>query len=243
MKTIYSIYAFILFILLMFLALPFVLFALFFGEERGGNMIYKVCKIWAFIWYLLIGIRQKTFKEEMPDPNQHYIFVANHISYLDITSVVLSVNQPFRILGKHEMIHYPVFGWIYKSAVILVDRKDAKSREKSVRALNTAIRKGISVFIFPEGTFNESHKPLKSFYDGAFRLAIQTKTSIKPILFLDTHKRLHFNSIFSLNPGICRSVYLPEISVDGYTSKDVNALKNKVFLAMEDGLKRFDCKD
>jgi len=196
----------------MLLALPFVLSALLFVEEKGGNLIYKICKTWAFIWYLLIGIKHKTFQEELPDQKQHYIFVANHISYLDITSVVLSVNQPFRILGKYEMIHYPVFGWIYKAAVILVDRKDAKSREKSVRSLNAALNKGISVFIFPEGTFNESDKPLKTFYDGAFRLAIQTKTPIKPILFLDTHERLHFNSIFSLNPGICRSVYLPEIA-------------------------------
>jgi len=227
----------------MLLALPFVLSALLFGEEKGGNLIYKICKTWAFIWYLLIGIKHKTFQEELPDQKQHYIFVANHISYLDITSVVLSVNQPFRILGKYEMIHYPVFGWIYKAAVILVDRKDAKSREKSVRSLNAALNKGISVFIFPEGTFNESDKPLKTFYDGAFRLAIQTKTPIKPILFLDTHERLHFNSIFSLNPGICRSVYLPEISVDGYTSKEVIMLKEKVYLAMEKGLKQFASKD
>ncbi len=227
----------------MFLALPFVLSSLLFGEEKGGNLIYKICKTWAFIWYLLIGIRHKTSNEELPNPKQHYIFVANHISYLDITSVVLSVNQPFRILGKYEMIHYPVFGWIYKAAVILVDRKDVKSREKSVRSLNAALNKGISVFIFPEGTFNESDKPLKTFYDGAFRLAIQTKTPIKPILFIDTHKRLHFNSIFSLNPGICRSVYLPEISVDGYTSKEVIMLKEKVYLAMEMGLKQFTCKD
>ena len=83
----------------------------------------------------------------------------------------------------------------------------------------------------------------KTFYNGAFRLAIQSKTPIKPILFLDTHKRLHFNSIFSLNPGICRGVYLPEISVDGYTSKEVILLKEKVYLAMENGLKQFACKD
>jgi 1-acyl-sn-glycerol-3-phosphate acyltransferase len=33
--------------------------------------------------------------------------------------------------------------------------------------------------IFPEGTFNETGKPLKSFYDGAFRISIETRTPVK----------------------------------------------------------------
>ena len=227
----------------MLLAVPFVFAAVLFGEVKGGNIIYKICKIWAFLWYSLIGISHKMFGEELPDSNCKYIFVGNHISYLDVTTLVLSINQPYRVLGKEELVRVPVFGWIYKVAVILVNREDIKGREKSVRALNAALNKGISVFIFPEGTFNETGNPLKSFYDGAFRLAIQTKTPIKPILFLDTHKRFHFKSILSLNPGICRSVYLPEIKTNGYTSKDVILLKSQVFQAMEDGLKRFDNKD
>ena len=227
----------------MLLVLPFVFAALLFEEVKSGNIIYKLCKVWAFLWYLLVGIRHKTLNEELPDPNKHYIFVANHISYLDITSLVLSINQPYRVLGKAEMVRYPVFGWIYKAAVILVNREDAKAREKSVRVLNAVLNKGISVFIFPEGTFNETDESLKSFYDGAFRLAIQTKTPIKPVLFIDTKKRLHFNSIFSLKPGINRSVFLPEIKIDGYTSKNVNELKEKVFQAMQVGLKRFADKD
>ncbi len=223
----------------MLLVLPLVFVSLFFNEVKRGNSIYKICKLWAFIWYLMVGIRHKTLNEALPEPDRHYIFVANHISYLDITSIVLSINQPYRVLGKAEMIRYPIFGWIYKAAVILVDRSNARAREKSVRALSAALNKGISVFIFPEGTFNETDKPLKSFYDGAFRLAIQTKTPIKPVLFLDTHKRLHFNSIFSLKPGVSRTVFLPEIKIDGYTSNNVIELKEKVFQVMNDGLKRF----
>jgi len=227
----------------MLLAVPFVFAARLFGEIKGGNIIYKICKTWAFLWYLFIGIRHKTISEEFPNPHQNYIFVGNHISYLDITTLILSINQPYRVLGKAEIVRYPIFGWIYKAAVILVNREDIKGREKSVRALNAALNKGVSVFIFPEGTFNETGNPLKSFYDGAFRLAIQTKTTIKPILFLDTHERLDFKSILSLNPGNCRSVFLPEIKTNGYTSKDVLLLKTQVFKAMEDGLKHFANKD
>jgi 1-acyl-sn-glycerol-3-phosphate acyltransferase len=38
-------------------------------------------------------------------------------------------------------------------------------------------------------------KPLKEFYDGAFRIAIETGTPIKPVLLLNTYERMHYSSI------------------------------------------------
>jgi len=156
---------------------------------------------------------------------------------MDIPCIVMCIHQPLRVLGKYEMVHYPVFGFIYRVAAILVDRSDAAHRARSVRALKAAIKRGISIFIFPEGTFNETDKPLKEFYDGAFRTAIETQTPIKPILFVDNNERLSHKSIFSLTPGICRCVYLEEIVIDSYTTKD--ALNQRVFAKMEEGLVKY----
>ncbi len=144
-----------------------------------------------------------------------------------------------RILGKYETVKIPVFGWIYKAAVILVDRRDASTRAKSVRALKAAINNNISIFIYPEGTFNETAAPLKSFFDGAFRIAIETQTPIKPLILVDTLERLHYNSIFSLTPGKSRVVYLEEIDVAGLTLQDISVLKEKVFNIMDAGLRRY----
>jgi 1-acyl-sn-glycerol-3-phosphate acyltransferase len=93
--------------------------------------------------------------------------------------------------------------------------------------------------ISPEGTFNMTHKPLKDFYDGAFRIAIETQTPIKPILFLDTYSRMNYRTIFSLNPGRSRAVYLAEVGVEGLTAKDVAFLKDKVYRIMEEGLIKY----
>ena len=49
--------------------------------------------------------------------------------------------------------------------------------------------------VFPEGTFNMTTQPLKEFYDGAFRVAIETQTPVKPVLFLDAYSRMHYESI------------------------------------------------
>jgi 1-acyl-sn-glycerol-3-phosphate acyltransferase len=121
----------------------------------------------------------------------------------------------------------------------LVDRKNAAARAKSIRALKAAIKNNVSIFIFPEGTFNETKGPLKNFYDGAFRIAIETQTPLKPILFVDTLKRLHYRSIFELTPGMNRAVYLAEVPVDGLTVADLPTLKQHVYQLMEDGLKRY----
>jgi 1-acyl-sn-glycerol-3-phosphate acyltransferase len=226
------------FIVLMFIALPFVFLSVPFGIE-GGNFIYKICKVWARTWYFFVGIRHRDIFESPHDTNRQYIFVANHISYMDIPPIVLTARQPMRILGKYEMVKIPVFGWIYRTAVILVDRRDAETRAKSVRALKAAINKGISIFIFPEGTFNETGQPLKDFFDGAFRIAIETQTPIKPLLFVDTLKRLHYRGIFELTPGPNRVIYLQEVKVEGMTMQQLPQLKQQVHTIMEAGLKRY----
>lgn len=238
-QWIYCIYALLMFVLIMLVALPFVVAGSFFGKVKGGNFIYKVCGTWGYIWYALVGIWQKNIYEVPHDTTDQYIFVANHISYMDIPPVVMSIKQPVRVLAKYEMVNYPVFGYIYKCAVVLVDRRDAEKRAQSVRELKAALKKHISILIFPEGTFNETGEPLKSFYDGAFRLAIETQTPIKPLLFIDTLDRLHYSSIFTLTPGPCRVVYMEQISVEGLTIDDVALLRDKVYEAMDAGLRRY----
>jgi 1-acyl-sn-glycerol-3-phosphate acyltransferase len=105
--------------------------------------------------------------------------------------------------------------------------------------MKEAIHNNISIFIFPEGTFNETGEPLKEFFDGAFRIAIETQTPIKPMLFLDTLDRLHYSSIFNLTPGPCRVVYMEEVPVIGLQMDDLAGLKEKVHRIMEDGLVRY----
>ena len=77
---------------------------------------------------------------------------------------------------------------------------------------------------------------MKFFYDGAFRIAIETQTPIRPAVFLDAFDRLSPHSIFSLNPGRSRSVFLPEIEVDKMDT--IESLKLKVYQCMEDALMR-----
>lgn len=218
----------------MLLVVPFVAIFSLRGRLRGGNAIYRACRCWDDAWLWLIGIRHTDLPGNAPDPARQYVFVANHISYMDIPLILQAIRRtPIRILGKVEMRNVPIFGYIYSRAVVMVDRSSAYQRSRSLRELRSVLQQGISVFIFPEGTFNETHQPLKEFFDGAFRIAIETQTPVKPLLFLDTYDRMHYSSIFSLNPGPSRAVFLPEIPVEGLTLKDLPGLREKVFRMME----------
>jgi 1-acyl-sn-glycerol-3-phosphate acyltransferase len=189
----------------------------------------------------MIGIAHRNIYETPHDRSKHYVFVFNHISYMDIPVILKTIRrQQLRVLGKAEMVKIPLFGFIYRCTVVLVERGDPEKRAKSVYQLKSVLKKDISIVVAPEGTFNLTHRPLKEFYDGAFRIAIETQTPIKPLLFLDTYDRMGYESIFSIRPGRSRSVYLQEIPVEGLTIDDVDLLKAKVFNAMEAGLVKYN---
>lgn len=233
----YCLYAFSMFVILMIPVFLWSAAVISFGRIKGGNLVYMGCKAWADAWFFLIGIPHQNIYEQPLEKGASYIFVANHISYLDAALIPKIFRKPVRPLGKVEMAKVPIFGFIYKAVIVSVDRSSPANRVKSVQQLKAVLRHGISVLVFPEGTFNTTGKPLKHFYDGAFKIAIETGTPIKPVLFLNTYDRMHYGSIFSLNPGINRCVFLPEVSVSGYTLNDVAILKQKVFSLMEEKLR------
>ncbi len=240
LQFLFSLYAFFLFVLLMLIVFPLAFIASFWGKIKGGNFIYNISRLWADVWMFGIAVRHQNIFLSPLDNNKQYIFVANHISYLDIPSILKTIrHQHFRALGKFEMKRIPIFGFIYRNGAVMVDRSSPQNRARSVVILKSVLQKGISIFIYPEGTFNETHRPLKDFYDGAFRIAIETQTPIRPILFLDTYDRLNYKTIFSLTPGKNRAVFLDEIITQGLKLDDLAMLKKKVYGYMENKLKEY----
>ena len=55
--SIYSVYGLLMFIIIMLLIFPFVMAALLLGRIKGGNMIYRLCRVWGILWYAVTGIR------------------------------------------------------------------------------------------------------------------------------------------------------------------------------------------
>jgi 1-acyl-sn-glycerol-3-phosphate acyltransferase len=237
-QLLYVIYALLAFVVLMISVFIWSLMVLPAGRLKAGNLIYKACMLWADCWLLLVFIRHKNIYVDGGPPQSACIYVSNHISYMDSAIVPKAIRRPIRPLGKVEMARIPVFGLIYKNVIVSVDRSSSGNRTKSVQQLKALLRKGISILVFPEGTFNMTHEPLKEFYDGAFRIALETGTPIQPMLLMNTFDRMHYHSIFSLNPGKSEAIFLPLVPVEGLTGKQLPELKEKVRSMMEDELVR-----
>lgn len=240
-RFVFSIYGFIVFLALMFLLFPFVVIASFLGVIRGGNIIYGICRFWADVAMFCWGISHNNIYKAPKVTDHAAVFVFNHVSYMDIPIILKTFRrQPVRILGKAEMAKIPIFGFIYRKAVVMVDRSNSTARANSLRRLKASLRKNISIIVAPEGTFNMTNRPLKEFYNGAFNAAIETQTPIQPVIFLDAYDRMPYETIFSLNPGRSRSVFLEEIKVEGYTMEDVQQLKNLVYQRMEEAIVNYN---
>src|SRR5450432_98864 len=240
LSKLYTIYALLWFAFITILTFPIVLIFSFFGKRKGGNLICFMGRIWADILYFLLGIRHENIFESSYDPSRNYVFLFNHISYMDLPCLFKAIRkQPFRVLGKEEIKKIPVFGFIYSRGAVMVDRGSTERRARSVRILKSLLKHHISICIFPEGTFNETGKPLKTFYDGAFRISVETQTSIKPVLFLDNYTIMNYRSVFSLKHAKSRAVFLEEISPEGYNLRQIPGFKQKVFELMESKLKSY----
>src|SRR5690349_11743648 len=103
LQWIYCVYAFILFVTIMLVLFPFAIIASFFGRIRGGNAIFKICRVWADLWFPLIFIWPGRSYETSHDKSKPYIFVINHASLLDAALLPKAFHQPVRPLGKVEM--------------------------------------------------------------------------------------------------------------------------------------------
>ena len=231
-RFLFTAYAMAIFIIVMLLLFPFFLLSSLIGNIRGGNIMYSICRLWADVVLFCCGIKHTNIYQA-PKATQPVIFVFNHISYIDIPIMMKTFRQqPIRILAKAEMASIPIFGYIYKKVTVMVDRQNEAARQNSVTQLKAILANNISIVIAPEGTFNQTHLPLKEFYNGAFKIAVQTGIPIQPVLFLDAYDRLHYSSIFSLSPGPSRAVFLPIIPAGSH----VDALKTTVYTAMENEL-------
>ena len=229
-------------VLVTFIVSILALFPVFVLVSAGNNFaarkaIHNIIRYWSRWWLWLIGMPVKTLGKKPGEGK--YVVVANHISYIDPLVIFPAIPGYFRPLGKKEVSRIPVVGFIYKQIVIMVDRSSADSRAKSLRLLWRVLHNECSIIIFPEGTFNETPATLKEFYDGAFRLAINTQTDIFPMVLPDTADRWHYSAWWKLWPGKNRVVYLPHVQVAGLTMENLPALKQTVFDMMEAALNKY----
>lgn len=220
----YRIWFYILVALPIIVLFPILLISIL--KESWYPFFFKLARFWARFILIGMGFHIKINKEQVPEPNKSYMFIANHTSMTDIMLMLVAVKNPFVFVGKKELAKIPLFGFFYKRTSILVDRSSAKSRQAVFLRAQRRLKQGMSICIFPEGGVPDESIVLDEFKDGAFRMAINHHIPIVPLTFPDNKKRFSY-TFFSGSPGLMRIKIHKFIPTEELTINDTKQLNAK----------------
>jgi len=197
--------------------------------QRTGKVIW-LCRTWMAIFFPLAGVRLFIRGKAFFQAGQNYIIVCNHSSLMDVPVSSPGIPGANKTIAKTEMAKIPLFGIIYRRGSVLVDRKSEKSRRDSYLEMRRVLELGMHMCIYPEGTRNQTGKPLKDFHNGAFRLACETGKPIMPALITGTGRMLPSLPPYDFRPGKLQLEFLSPVPVQ--VGDDPIQLQHKVFHIM-----------
>ena len=182
MKILYIIYQYLIgFPLIVVVTLFTALLTIICFPWRNGKLPRTVQVFWSrsVLWLLLVPI--KVTGCENVDPNQSYVFVANHQSFLDVFAVYGWLPNNFKWLMKKELRKIPFVGTACAVAGhIFVDRSNPRAAMESLTYIKAQLHDGISTVIFPEGTRTKTGE-MGRFKQGAFKIAMDMNLPVVPI--------------------------------------------------------------
>ncbi len=173
---------------------------------------------------------------ERPSDIDHrgYVVVSNHESTLD-PFLLSFLPWDMRWVAKEELFKPPVVGWAMRwGGDIPLRRGAGDSIRQMLDECERAIRGGISVMMFPEGTRSRTGD-LLPFKDGAFKLAIKTGAPILPIAITGTRAMMPKGARWFGETKACAKI-LPPISTEGMTDDDLKTLREQARNAIRDAL-------
>jgi 1-acyl-sn-glycerol-3-phosphate acyltransferase len=212
--------------------IPFFLFIYFQKEPRKTRRFISFSRVWMDVFLALVGCPLKIKGREYFKKDKTYIVVCNHNALIDVPVSSPGIPGGNKTIAKAEMARIPLFGLIYKTGSILVERKNEKSRRDSFTKMKEVLDMGLHMCIYPEGTRNMSSEPIKPFHDGAFRLAVTTRKPIIPMIIFNSRKANPPDKVFFLMPARLSMYFLPEVEVTA--CETVELLKARVFAQMKD---------
>ena len=160
---------------------------LFFRDHRAAGR-YTSAALKGLLF--LAGVRVRVIgKEHMNTPGAK-IYAANHTSYFDVLPLMMGLGVPYRFVAKSEVHRMPFIGtFLRKMGHLSFVRTDADSRRDAIQQIESSLRDGDSVFVFPEGTF-VPEEGVRPFQLGAFNAAVVTGACIIPVSLAGTRRFL-----------------------------------------------------
>lgn len=154
-------------------------------EEESLRIVRKMMRI-----ILRLAGTKVTVKglENIPK-DQPVLYVGNHRSYFDILVGYTTVPGKLGFVAKKEMRRYPFLAqWMVAVNCLFLDRKNIKEGLKTILEGVEKVKRGVSIWIFPEGTRNRNEDLLEllPFKEGSLKIAEKAGCPVVPVAITGT---------------------------------------------------------
>jgi 1-acyl-sn-glycerol-3-phosphate acyltransferase len=201
--------------------------------EKDGRVQHRIAQFWArgcvAISLAHLSVRGARNLRRYPVA----VYASNHTSYMDTPVIFSTLPFQFRILAKRELWTMPFIGWhLNRSGQIPIDTSNAHSTLASLGAGVKALRSGMPLFVFPEGSRTPDGQT-QAFLSGAAFLAIRAQVPLVPIAL---------NGVYDLLPIHTSHFYPGELSLtvgdpiptEGMTIRQADELTARLRAAIEE---------
>lgn len=183
--------------------------------DKTGRPQASLARFWARILLAASGVRVKVEGMEHIHPSGSYVFIANHLSYMDTPVALANIPVQFRFLAKSGLFKIPLMGHhLSRAGHVPVPRGDPRAAVKTMAHAAEIIReKGISLLIFPEG--GRSHDGvLRPFKEGGAYIAIKAGVPLVPLVLIGTREVLPFGAGVVQSGNVTLRVLPPILTAD-----------------------------
>jgi len=180
------------------------------------------------------GIRVVIEGSENIPTDESCIFLSNHVSNLDPPVLLPAIPGMCSVFLKKSLMKIPFVGIAMRMAkYVPVSRGHSRAEaEQSVAIAADALRSGMHIFIFPEGTRSPDGN-LLPFKKGAFFLAADANAPMVPIVIHGTAQMMRKGSL-KIFPGVATVRFLAPIHPQNFATRE--DLMDAVRLEMQTAL-------
>jgi 1-acyl-sn-glycerol-3-phosphate acyltransferase len=143
------------------------------GGERLDHWLQRW---WSRQLVRIFGFRIRRIGEPLPGA---VLFVANHVSWLDIT--LMHSQRIMAFVAKAEIARWPVIGWLStRAGTIYHQRGSAHSLGAVMERVVARLREGMAAGVFPEGGTGPGDR-VRTFHARIFQVAADANVPVQPV--------------------------------------------------------------
>lgn len=164
-------------------------------------------------------------------PAEACFLASSHATYLDGPLLTAALPPRFGFVIKREAMKTPLFGWLLmRLGSVFVERFDTKGAMNDATHLIQLARQGVSLAVFPEGTFR-AEPGLRAFHLGTFLAATRAGLPVVPIVIRGARQILPGDTLWP-RAGAVEIEVLAPITPAGKRGDDARALRDQVRTAI-----------